>query len=248
MKTSESIVNIATALAKAQANFEAALKDARNPHFKSKFADLGSVLDAVLPSLHAEGISMLQPHKHENGRNFVVTVLLHRSGEFLMSETEIVTSKDRDPQSLGSSITYARRYGLQSMCGIKAEDDDGERATTRDDDKPKASYQAPRPTPTPSAAPSPIGKPAVAAPVATAPKPVSNVTVVGQAPAAVLAAPVVTSAPVVAAPITATEPTPPAPEASETPKAGGFRGRARTAGAEAQASSVASPVKSGGGY
>lgn len=102
-----------------------AKKGASNPFFKSKYADLNSVLEAVKEALNSNGITILQPHFSNERGDFVSTVLLHESGEWISSETRLEVAKKNDPQALGSSITYARRYGLQSLVGLPAEDDDG---------------------------------------------------------------------------------------------------------------------------
>lgn len=117
--------NIAKALLAAQKEMSNPKKDAKNPYFKSKYSDLNSVREAVLPPLNQHGISVIQPLVNVDGRNFVKTVLLHESGEMLESFTEIIYSKVNDAQSQGSGITYARRYGLQSMVCVGADDDDG---------------------------------------------------------------------------------------------------------------------------
>ena len=129
MKTSESITKIASALLKAQMNMGNALKDSKNPFFKSKYADLNSVRESCMPSLNANGITALQPMVNIEGKNFINTILLHESGEYLSSLTEIIYSKQNDAQAQGSGITYARRYGLQSFVNIGAEDDDGNKAS-----------------------------------------------------------------------------------------------------------------------
>jgi hypothetical protein len=129
MKTSETITKIASALLKAQMNMGNALKDSKNPFFKSKYADLNSVREACMPSLNANGITALQPMVNIEGKNFINTILLHESGEYLSSLTEIIYSKQNDAQAQGSGITYARRYGLQSFVNIGAEDDDGNKAS-----------------------------------------------------------------------------------------------------------------------
>jgi hypothetical protein len=132
MKTSESIKNIAVALLASQKLMGGAKKGASNPYFKSKYADLGSVLEACKELLNEAGVAILQPHSNRDGKNFVETILLHAaSGEWISSETEVVCSKQNDPQALGSAITYARRYGLQSLLSMPAEDDDGEGAMSR---------------------------------------------------------------------------------------------------------------------
>jgi hypothetical protein len=127
MKTSESIVNIAPALVKAQAEIKSAVKDSTNPHFRSKYADLGSVVDAVKPALLKHGMAFLQGVHDAVDGVAVETMLLHTSGEWISSTMRIPAVK-QDAQGYGSAITYGRRYGLQSMCGVPAEDDDGDAA------------------------------------------------------------------------------------------------------------------------
>lgn len=131
MNRSESIAKIAAALVKAQSIMGNAIKDAKNPFFKSSYANLNAVREAVLPAMNANGISVLQPTIQIDGKSFVETVLLHESGEFISSLTEVVVSKANDAQQQGSGISYARRYGLQSLANIGADDDDGEAAVGR---------------------------------------------------------------------------------------------------------------------
>lgn len=120
---------IATALVKAQKEMVTPKKANTNPFFKNKYAGLNEVLDAVVSVLNENGIVVLQPMVHVDGKNFVKTVLLHESGECLESFTEIIYSKQNDAQAQGSGITYARRYGLQSFVSVGAEDDDGNNAS-----------------------------------------------------------------------------------------------------------------------
>lgn len=120
---------IAVAFLKAQSEMSAPKKDNSNPFFKSKYADLNSVLEAVMKPLHDNKIAVLQPTVTVEGKNYVKTILLHESGEMLESFTEILYAKANDAQGQGSGITYARRYGLQSLCGVGAEDDDGNKAS-----------------------------------------------------------------------------------------------------------------------
>lgn len=131
MNKSESIVKIASALVKAQAAMGNAFKDAKNPFFKSSYADLNAVREACLPALNANGVSVLQPTVHADGKAYVETVLLHESGEFISSLTEILCAKQNDPQAHGSGISYARRYGLQSLVNLGSVDDDAEGAMGR---------------------------------------------------------------------------------------------------------------------
>jgi hypothetical protein len=132
MNRSETIGKLSAALLKAQASMSNAIKDSKNPFFKSSYANLNSVREAVTPALNANGITVLQPI---NG-DIVETILMHESGEYLMSHTRIVTNKENDAQNYGSAISYARRYGLQSFLSIGADDDDGEKAMGRGGNMP----------------------------------------------------------------------------------------------------------------
>lgn len=112
----------------AQKNFGAALKTSTNPHFKSKYADLSACIEAVLDGLHGAGLALLQKnYPGENGVS-VETLFLHSSGEVLSGGVIYVPAIKNDPQGFGSALTYARRYGLMSACGIAPEDDDGNAA------------------------------------------------------------------------------------------------------------------------
>jgi hypothetical protein len=119
---------IATALLKAQSEMSNPKKGATNPFFKSKYADLNAIREAVIPILNTNGISVLQPIVHVDGKNFVKTILLHESGELMESLTEIIYNKQNDAQAQGSGISYARRYSLQSFVCVGADDDDGQKA------------------------------------------------------------------------------------------------------------------------
>jgi hypothetical protein len=128
MNRSDSLKELAPALVKAQTKIKAALKDSTNPHFRSKYADLSSVVEAVKAPLLECGIAFLQGVHDAEGGVAVETLLLHTSGEWVSSTLRIPAVK-QDAQGYGSAITYGRRYGLQSMCGVPAEDDDGNAAT-----------------------------------------------------------------------------------------------------------------------
>jgi hypothetical protein len=120
--------SIATALASAQINMGKALKQANNPHFRRKYADLGSVMDACLPALNGHGIAVIQPTGEDDTGRFVETIMIHgESGEQLSCRVPLIVSKN-DMQGYGSAVTYARRYGLMAMAGIAPEDDNGNAA------------------------------------------------------------------------------------------------------------------------
>jgi hypothetical protein len=122
---SESITKLAAALVKAQASMGVALKDAVNPHFRSKYADLPSVVNAAREPLAANGLAVVQrSHPHERGV-LLQTTILHESGEWISDEGLLLPAAKVDPQGFGSAMTYARRYGYAAMLGIVQDDDDG---------------------------------------------------------------------------------------------------------------------------
>jgi hypothetical protein len=118
---------IAAALIKAQASMGKALKQSNNPAFRSKYADLGNVMDACMPALNESGIAVIQPIGQDDMGMFVSTVFVHTSGERLECRVPLLVTK-QDMQGFGSAVTYARRYGLMAMAGIAPEDDDGNAA------------------------------------------------------------------------------------------------------------------------
>jgi len=139
MKKSEQINELATALAKAQGEILPAAKDGLNPHFKSRYADLASISNACRPALSKHGIATVQTTDEENGKLVLHTTLLHTSGQWMTSTLPVISAK-QDAQSIGSALTYMRRYGLAAMVGVVADDDDdGERAMPRytKNDKPQ---------------------------------------------------------------------------------------------------------------
>jgi hypothetical protein len=131
MNKSDSIKEISAALLKAQSEMGGAVKGAANPFFRSKFADLNSIREAVIPVLNKHGITVLQPTTVVDGRSFVETTLLHESGQYLTSLTEIICAKPNDPQAHGSGVSYSRRYGLQAFLCVASVDDDAESAMGR---------------------------------------------------------------------------------------------------------------------
>jgi ERF superfamily len=129
--TSESLSEFAPAFALAQENMGNALKNAQNPHLKNHYANLGAVQEAVMPSLNANGLSVIQA---PNGPGTLTTRILHKSGQWVQAVSSSPLGK-QDHQAVGSGITYLRRYALAAMCGITQEDDDGEAAVR--ETKPK---------------------------------------------------------------------------------------------------------------
>jgi hypothetical protein len=129
MQTSDNIADLAAALAKAQGAIDTAKKDATNPHFKSKYADLASVWDACRKALSDNGLSVVQTPGECGGNQVeMTTMLLHASGQWISDRLTIPLAKV-DAQGYGSAITYARRYALSAMVGVAPDDDDGNAAT-----------------------------------------------------------------------------------------------------------------------
>lgn len=140
-QTKIAVKGLYSALAAAQAEMGPALKDSTNPAFRSKYADLASVMAACLPSLNKHGICVVQPICDEEGKRYVKTVLAHESGETLECRVELIVGKN-DMQGYGSAVTYARRYGLMAMAGVAPEDDDGNAAAKSVKDAPLVEERA----------------------------------------------------------------------------------------------------------
>ena len=120
---------IASAIVKAQKAFGPALKDKTNPAFRSKYADLGACIEAVIDALNSNGIALIQKQHPHDGGVTVETIFLHESGETFSAGLLSVPAAKQDPQGYGSALTYARRYSLMAACGIAPEDDDGNAAS-----------------------------------------------------------------------------------------------------------------------
>jgi hypothetical protein len=127
------------ALADAQSQLKGAVKDSTNPHFKSRYADLESVIEAMRAPFAANGLAFMQTVSDDS--QFLRTIITHDSGESVTLQVPLIITKN-DMQGVGSAITYARRYGLAAACGISQTDDDGEAAVVR---FPPQSAPAPRP-------------------------------------------------------------------------------------------------------
>jgi hypothetical protein len=131
MERSESIKELAIALAKAQTAIKPAIKDSENPHFRSKYADLSSIWDACRKPLTDNGLSVMQmPVDAGDGRVALTTMVIHASGEFISSTVSTKLQKD-DAQGVGSALTYLRRYALASAIGVVADDDDDGAAASK---------------------------------------------------------------------------------------------------------------------
>lgn len=126
-RKSDTIGKIGAALAKAQKAMRHAVADSENPHFKSHYADLASVIDAVKDPLADNEIARPQFPISVGGEVGVVTSLIHSSGEWLEAEV-YCRPVQATPQGIGSAITYLRRYSLAAAAGLAQTDDDAEAA------------------------------------------------------------------------------------------------------------------------
>lgn len=168
MTHSEQLNELAAALAKAQAKIEGAKKDADNPFFRSKYADLASVWDACRVPLTSNGLSVIQFPRTEyvgtpeivgvtskkSGESYdvvriactvsVLTRLLHTSGQWIEGTVSAMLASG-DPQAVGSAITYLRRYSLQSVAGVAPEDDDANAASGKTTTTARSTQSQPEP-------------------------------------------------------------------------------------------------------
>jgi hypothetical protein len=151
MKRSESITKVATALHKARAAFLPITRDKINPHFRSKYADLACILDAIRDGFAANDLVLLQPTEETPEGTTVETVILHApSGEWIGSSYAVKWANRDDAQGKGAGLTYARRFALSSLLGVAADDDDdGNAASARRDQPPRP--EPPRTPPQPDA-------------------------------------------------------------------------------------------------
>jgi len=120
---SEQINELADALAKAQSEMNNAPLNKTNPHFKSKYADLASIRDAVIPALSKHGLALMQYTVNTDAGLALRTRLAHSSGQWIEGEYPLPVVLDK-PQAMGSALTYAKRYGMATMVGISADEDD----------------------------------------------------------------------------------------------------------------------------
>lgn len=132
MRTSDAIDALSAAMAAAQGEMKPAVKDATNPHFKSKYADLASVFEAIRAPFAKHGLSVWQELDNADNGVKVTTRLVHKSGQWVEFGPLSVPAFKQDAQGLGSAATYARRYGLAAALGVCAdEDDDGNKAAEK---------------------------------------------------------------------------------------------------------------------
>lgn len=133
---------VSAAFVKAQAEIEKASKDKSNPHFRTKYADLGAVVDAIKPALEKHGLAFMQKFHHDDRGISVETIVIHESGEQLSNGILNVPASKIDAQGFGSACTYARRYSLQAAFGVAPEDDDGNAASKKQVENAEKQRQA----------------------------------------------------------------------------------------------------------
>lgn len=148
MEMSSEIKDMAGAMAAAQAEITTASKDRLNPHFKQSYATLASVWEACRVALTKNGISVVQSPTANGAQLTLTTVLMHKSGQWFR-DTLSLTARDASPQSVGSAITYARRYALAAMVSVAPDDDDDGNSAQP---APQAArvYEAPKPVAPPA--------------------------------------------------------------------------------------------------
>ena len=125
---SDKVDKLASALSKAQSEMKGAEKKSINPFFNSGYADLHTVIESSFPHLTKNGLSVIQGNESRPGEFFVTTMLLHESGQWIKSKLKMPVEK-ATPHSVGSAITYGRRYGLSAITGLAQYDDDGNAAS-----------------------------------------------------------------------------------------------------------------------
>lgn len=146
MLFSEKNAEAFTAFIKAQSEVKTALKDSKNPFYKTKYADLNSVWDACRDAIHGNGFAVTQLGGFEGTQPILITLLIHSSGQWIRSDLPLICEKPT-PQAYGSAITYMRRYGLESIMGICRDDDDGEAAVNQEERKKAEEAKKNPPTP-----------------------------------------------------------------------------------------------------
>ena len=139
MKKSESIKQLSAALAVFHLKMDVIKKDAKNPFFKSTYASLSNILDAIKIPLAESDLSFSQHPMRENGLS---TILMHKSGEWIGSHFMMKPVKN-DPQGIGSCLTYMRRYALAAILGLNIDEDDDGNQASGNNDKAEAKSELP---------------------------------------------------------------------------------------------------------
>jgi hypothetical protein len=124
MNQSEQIDLLSAALVEFNKTAPEIKKNSINPHFKNRYADLASIIEATRTLLANAGLSVVQLPDGDD----LITRLVHKSGQWISSRTALKFTK-QDAQGYGSALTYARRYALSAILNLAADDDDGEAAS-----------------------------------------------------------------------------------------------------------------------
>lgn len=145
IRTSETIINLSKALVETQKELKQPLKDAKNPFFKSEYVPLENVAEAITESATKHGLAFSQyATTTETGNVSVGTIVFHESGEFIEFPPLILKPENTKPQSIGSAITYAKRYSLSAVFGITSDkDDDGNKANGNGEPQKQAQNDEP---------------------------------------------------------------------------------------------------------
>lgn len=126
MNKSESIKELTAALVKFQGEVSNPKNSTENPLFKTKYAPLSDILTLVRPLLAKYGLSVIQIPSGDGEKITITTILLHESGEWIESEPLVIRPEKNKPQSIGSAVSYGRRYSISAMLNISSEGtDDG---------------------------------------------------------------------------------------------------------------------------
>ena len=142
MNHSESIKEIAAALAKFQSEVKDPTRNGENPHFKSKYVQLDGLLAAVRPILANHGLSLMQSTGGDGVNISVSTLIMHTSGEWIETEPLVLKAQQATPQGAGSACTYGRRFSLSAALGVAWDDDDDGNAASAPKPAPKAKAKA----------------------------------------------------------------------------------------------------------
>lgn len=126
-----------------QKRVEAIAKDSMNPHFKNKYFDINKIIEEIKPLLNELGLILIQPLTFVDGKNVLVTMIIDSTDGKTLAESSIMLPDIQDPQKIGSAITYYRRYSIQSMLFLEAEDDDANLASGKTTQTTQTSYQRP---------------------------------------------------------------------------------------------------------
>lgn len=149
MDQSSEIKQIIAALIKAQKMMNPATRDKINPHFKSTYATLESVIEAIKGPCNENGITVTQLTGFDANGTFVVnTQITHQSGEWMRGAYPVI-GRDNSPQTTGAALTYAKRFALCAAFLLPTEDDDGNKAEGRPEkvSSPKETYSEQEPPP-----------------------------------------------------------------------------------------------------